>query len=50
MLRADGYLRAVPLAAGSHRVVFRYRPDAFFLGAAVSVLALAILAAMLLHR
>jgi uncharacterized membrane protein YfhO len=46
LLRADGYLRAVALGAGSHRVVFRYQPLSFYAGAAISVLALAILATM----
>ncbi len=40
LLRADGYFRAVALPAGTHRVVFRYRPIAFYAGAAVSVLSL----------
>ena len=40
LLRADGYFRAVALAAGTHRVVFRYQPLAFYAGAAVSVLSL----------
>lgn len=40
ILRADGYFRAVALPAGTHRVVFRYRPLSFYAGAAVSALAL----------
>ena len=40
ILTADGCLRAVPLPAGSHRVVFRYRPVSFYAGAALSLLAL----------
>jgi uncharacterized membrane protein YfhO len=40
LLRADGFFRAVALPAGTHRVVFRYRPLAFYAGAAVSVLSL----------
>jgi hypothetical protein len=39
LYRADGYLRAVALPAGSHRVVFRYRPFSFYAGAAVSLIA-----------
>ncbi len=38
--RADYALRAVPLAAGTHQVVFRYRPATFCLGSVVSAFAL----------
>jgi hypothetical protein len=48
ILFADGYLRAVALSAGPHRVLFRYRSMAFYAGAAVSLLALATLGALLL--
>ena len=48
ILFADGYLRAVALSAGPHRVLFRYRPMAFYAGAAVSLVALALLGALLL--
>ncbi len=41
ILRADGFFRAVALPAGSHRVVFRYRPILFLAGAGISLLALA---------
>ncbi len=41
ILAADGWFRAVALPAGTHRVVFRYRPLAFYAGAAISALALA---------
>jgi uncharacterized membrane protein YfhO len=47
ILSADGYLRAVALPAGSHRVVFRYRPVSFYAGAALSLLALGTLLAIL---
>ncbi len=47
ILTADGCLRAVALPAGSHRVVFRYRPVSFYAGAALSVLALGALAVAL---
>jgi len=47
ILSADGYLRAVALSAGSHRVVFRYRPVSFYAGAVLSLLALGTLLAML---
>jgi len=46
ILRADGWFRAVALPAGTHRVVFRYRPIAFYAGAGVSVLALLVLLAL----
>jgi hypothetical protein len=48
ILSADGYLRAVAVSAGPHRVVFRYRPIAFYAGAAVSLAALAALAGLFL--
>jgi hypothetical protein len=40
ILRADGWFRAVALGPGPHRVVFRYRPIAFYAGAGVSAAAL----------
>ncbi len=40
ILKADGWFRAVSLPAGTHRVVFRYRPVAFYAGAAISAAAL----------
>jgi hypothetical protein len=40
LLRADGLFRAVALPAGTHRVVFRYRPLSFYVGSAISVLTL----------
>src|SRR5262249_42567112 len=46
LLRADGYFRAVALPAGTHRIEFRYRPLAFYAGAAVSVLSLLTLLAL----
>ena len=47
ILTADGCLRAVALPAGSHRVVFRYRPDSLYAGAILSLLALGALVVML---
>jgi hypothetical protein len=46
ILRADGYFRAVALPAGTHRVVFRYRPLSFYAGAGVSALALIVIAGL----
>lgn len=40
LLRADVLFRAVGLTAGRHRVEFRYRPRAFYYGAAISLAAL----------
>jgi hypothetical protein len=40
ILRADGFFRAVALPAGTHRVIFRYRPLSVVLGAGVSAVAL----------
>ncbi len=48
--RADYALRAVPLAAGTHQVVFRYRPASFYLGSAVSAVALLLCAGALVAR
>jgi hypothetical protein len=47
ILAADGYLRAVALSAGAHRVEFRYRPLSFYAGAALSLFALGALAVLL---
>ncbi len=44
ILRADGFFRAVALPAGTHRVVFRYRPRSFAIGLALSALAVLVLA------
>ena len=46
VLRANGYFRAVALPAGTHRVVFRYRPLSVFAGLGVSLAALGTLAAL----
>jgi hypothetical protein len=45
ILRAQTAFRAVRVPAGKHRVLFFYRPASLRVGAAVSLLALAILAA-----
>ncbi|RME33564.1 MAG: hypothetical protein D6793_09625 [Thermoflexia bacterium] len=41
ILPADLLFRAVRLEAGTHRVVFRFRPRSFYAGAGISLLALA---------
>ena len=46
ILRANGYFRAVALAPGAHRVVFRYRPPSVAVGLGVSALALVVLAGL----
>jgi len=43
LLRADGFFRAVAVPAGSHRVVFRYRPVSFYAGAAISLASMLVL-------
>jgi hypothetical protein len=48
--RADYALRAVRLPAGAHRVVFRYRPGSFTVGALVSLLSLLGLGVALARR
>jgi hypothetical protein len=50
ILRADYAFRAVALSAGSHRVVFRYRPGSFYWGIGVSLAALALAAGIALRR
>ena len=44
IVKVNYLFRGVPLPAGSHRAVFRYRPRSFVAGAALSLLALAGLA------
>ncbi len=36
--RGDYIFRAVPLAAGDHRVIFKYQPTSFYGGAAISLI------------
>ena len=48
ILLANGAFRAVAMPAGTHRVVFRYRPVSFYAGAAVSAAAWIALAALAL--
>jgi len=45
VLRADGVFRAVRLTAGKHDVRFEYVPRGLWLGAAISVVTAALLAA-----
>jgi hypothetical protein len=40
LLTADGYFRAVAVPPGAHRIVFRYRPLSFYVGAAISLWAM----------
>lgn len=40
LYRADGAFRAVPVLAGSHRIVFQYRPIGFYFGGLFSILVL----------
>lgn len=47
LLRADGVFRAVSLPAGSHRVVFRYRPVSVMAGAAISIVAVVVMLLLL---
>ena len=46
LYRANFLFRCVPVPAGEHDVVFRYRPRSFIVGAVVSVSALALLIIM----
>ena len=50
VLRANGLVRAVAVAAGNHRVEFAYRPISVALGAALSLLALSVAAWLLFAR
>jgi len=44
-LRADYLLRAIPMPAGRHNVVFVYRPASFLIGAAITIFTLLLLGA-----
>lgn len=50
LLRADGLVRAVHVAEGTHALVFTYRPRAFCVGAGVSLATAIALLVALLHR
>lgn len=50
MLVADGFMRATPVSAGNHAVVFRYRPTSFLLGLYGSLVALSGILAFWLSR
>jgi hypothetical protein len=50
ILRADVLFRAVPIQAGSHRVEFRYQPQSFAVGAAISMAAWLIFGAAMAYR
>jgi hypothetical protein len=51
VLLADGLVRALPVSAGAHRIVFRYRARTFLLGIALSLaLQMAILGTLGLRR
>lgn len=49
-LRAWGFLRAVRVSAGPHRIVWRYQPLSFRLGATITAVGLLALAAVVLRR
>jgi hypothetical protein len=50
LLRADGVFRAVRLDAGTHEVQFRYVPRGLVVGAAISLVSLALLAVAFSRR
>ncbi len=43
ILRTNRFMRGLPLEAGSHRIVMRYRPRTFFFGGCISVAGWAVL-------
>jgi len=47
ILRADGILRGLALPSGEHEVVLEYRPVSVWIGAAISVITLALAAVLL---
>lgn len=49
VIRADVALRAVPVPAGRHQVVLRYRPQPLMIGAALSAIAVLAWAALVLR-
>jgi hypothetical protein len=48
IVRANYLFRAVPIPAGSHEIVFEYRPASFRIGAAISIASIAILAVVII--